>query len=279
VLDVDRDLQGTIREAAALAVGGVIVDSYSVSTAQLTALKKQAYFVAVLDDLANQPLPVDVVINGTAGADKMDYAVGDTTTCLLGSQHILLRPEFIDVPPKSSYDEVRRILVTLGGGDRHELSSRVVDWIAKAAPAASIDVVIGPFTDQPADSYRLPNVSAHRDADMVSLMRSCDIAVSGGGQTTYELAATGTPAIAIRMAPNQSFNLEGLRSVGVLLWAGDAADSGLESQLLQALRSLLSSASLRREMSDKGRRLVDGRGAARVARQLVGMMYGSRSDR
>jgi UDP-2,4-diacetamido-2,4,6-trideoxy-beta-L-altropyranose hydrolase len=103
------------------------------------------------------------------------------------------------------------------------------------------------------------------------LMMEADVAITTGGQTTYELAATGTPACAVVLADNQYPNLTTLSSLGTLDWVGSAADPDLESRLERQLVALASDSERRHAMSRAGRRLVDGKGAGRVAREILGM--------
>jgi UDP-2,4-diacetamido-2,4,6-trideoxy-beta-L-altropyranose hydrolase len=269
------DFAQTSREVRSRAARAVVVDSYSYPASNLKSLKSNGNVLIVLDDLATEFLPVDLVVNGTAGAEDLPYVRDPSVTYLLGSSYILLRPEFEDVVQRS-YDSVRRILLTLGGSDTFDLTPRVVEWVRSVFPDVEIDVVVGPLsfnrTDIEAAASRLEKVHLHHEPDIGRLMRACDVALSGGGQTTYELAATGTPAVAIRVAANQTLNLKGLCAARTLIWAGDASDTNLREQVIQALRTLAGSRSLRREMGSNGRRLVDGRGAVRVAEKIVAMV-------
>jgi spore coat polysaccharide biosynthesis predicted glycosyltransferase SpsG len=104
---------------------------------------------------------------------------------------------------------------------------------------------------------------------MHALMLKADLAVTGGGQTTYELAATGTPAVAICIAENQRVSLKGLAEAGTLEFVGDAVDDDLELKLKSALTGLGGDPKRRQTMSERGQRLVDGRGAERVAQEIV----------
>ena len=47
--------------------------------------------------------------------------------------------------------------------------------------------------------------------DMRAIMATADLAVTAGGQTTYELAASGVPAVALCIAENQRPNLAALQ--------------------------------------------------------------------
>ena len=155
------------------------------------------------------------------------------------------------------------------------LTPQVIGWVTQTLPEADVDVVIGPLYKNSKDveiaASRSKRVHLHPDPDIGSLIRACDIAVSGGGQTTYELAATGTPAVAIRVAQNQTLNLRGLSGARTLIWAGDAADKELGGKVVRSLSELANSSSLRNELGTNGRNLVDGRGAIRVAEKIFEM--------
>jgi len=195
---------------------------------------------------------------------------------LLGPDYVLLRREFATQEAKRLRSQVDHVLVMAGGGDAHGLSLTFVDAVRAVLPNATITVVAGPYF--PESIVAALGSKARRDAmlriarepgSVRDLMMAADLAVTSGGQTTYELAATGLPACAVRIAQNQTGNLEGLGSRGTILWAGDAGDANLPEQLRKSLRTLVDDSSLRESMSRAGRRAVDGRGASRVAAAIL----------
>ena len=148
-------------------------------------------------------------------------------------------------------------------------------WARDSLGNVTLDVVIGPFFDnaqaiERAAAQSLDRVVIHYDPqDMRTLMVEADIAITGGGQTTYELAASGTPAVAICLADNQAANLAGLAQAGTLDYCGSARDDDLGVKIDAALKVLAADVKRRQEMSARGRQLVDGRGAQRVAQAIV----------
>src|SRR5439155_324097 len=92
------------------------------------------------------------------------------------------------------------------------------------------------------------------------LMLAVDLAITGGGQTVYELAATGTPMVAIGLAANQTPNVDAMRAAGALAYAGDVHDAALGPGLVATLAALAADPWRRADMSRRGRALVDGRG-------------------
>ena len=270
-----RDGEQTCDQAASRGVSWIVADSYDFDTAYLAALSLRGSRVLTIDDLANQPLPVDAVVNGALGAEQVTYQVAPHTRLLLGSEYALLRKEFSAEPRRPIDRGLRNVLVTVGGSDPHHLSERLVRAASRAG-AGSIDAVIGPLFEispnQLAGAADRSRVDVHRTPqDMRSLMLRADVTLCAGGQTLYELAATATPALAVRTAANQTPNLSAFSAAGITRWVGDVEDPVLDERIVDALSLLFEDTEARAEMGRRGRAAVDGRGAERVATWIDGI--------
>lgn len=253
----------------------VVVDSYNFDTDDFRALMQAGPLVVALDDTAAIQLPVHMVINGSAGAECLRYVGLKDTQFVLGTQYVLLRPEFARDLHRVIADRVRRVLITVGGSDPHNLTPQLMKWTCQTLGAIDVDVIVGPLFENTAEIERAklelasPIVLHFDPKDVRSLMLEADLAISGGGQTTYELAAAGTPTIAIRLSNNQTLNLQGLSDHGALIWAGDADDDDLGGNTQRAISSLAAEPYRRAELSKQGRALVDGFGSVRVGRAIL----------
>ena len=268
---MERDPYETVRWCDRLQAEVVVVDSYRFPARWLEALAPKKRLVVTIDDHGDGEFPAEVVVVHCApGAERLPPARART---FAGPCYALLRPEFAQPVERRLSREVTRVLIMLGGGDPHGLTPRLIEWTRRTLGPVQIDVVIGPLCDEKMVgglNGRHPGITYHRQPSHIrDLMLAADLAVSGGGQTTYELAATGTPAIAIRLAENQTNTLQGFAEAGALLWAGDVSDPDLEGRLIEMLTRLTQDSARRITMSATGRRLVDGRGATRVARGIV----------
>jgi spore coat polysaccharide biosynthesis predicted glycosyltransferase SpsG len=171
---------------------------------------------------------------------------------------------------------VARVLVTLGGADPQSSTLAVVEAVQRALPEADLDVVVGPLFGPVPDLDRRAaadprRLRLHRDLDDLSaLMSTADLAVSGGGQTLYELAATGVPTLALCLADNQEPNIAALAGVS-LISAGRLPEVAADRfrRVEEGCRQLAADPALRERMSDSGRSLVDGQGAVRVADAIL----------
>jgi UDP-2,4-diacetamido-2,4,6-trideoxy-beta-L-altropyranose hydrolase len=252
----------------------VVVDSYRAPPGLFVALRATAAEVVAVDDLADRPLPVDVVVNGGVAAETLPYRRVAGIRFLLGPRYALLDPCYAEAPALRAADRVRRVLVSLGGG-RHEAHLRLALAALEDTLDDGVDVDVAVGRD--ADVRQLavacasrPRVTIHADEPgLRELTKAADLAVSGAGMTLYELCATATPTVMLCMADNQRPNFEAFERAGAALGAGAAGDAGLAASLRAALRRLAADSALRAALGARGRALVDGRGAERVARAIT----------
>ena len=93
-----------------------------------------------------------------------------------------------------------------------------------------------------------------------------DLAITGGGQTMYELAYLGIPAIVIEISSNQRANIIGFESIGVIKSAGSISDENFIHNFIRCCVDILNQPNLLLEMSSKGMNLIDGKGADRIVK-------------
>jgi UDP-2,4-diacetamido-2,4,6-trideoxy-beta-L-altropyranose hydrolase len=271
--------QATLRLAGAVPIAALVADSYALDADYFRAMRPRVGCLLVIDDLADHSmLDADIVSNGSANAGALAYHTGADCTLLLGPRYALLRPTFRGLPARRQ-GAVRRVLVTLGGGDPQRSTAVVVEQLTALLPEAAFDVVVGPLFGHEvvASLKQLASttdrvVLHHAPGELLGLMTTCDLAVSGGGQTLYELAACGLPTVALCLADNQRGQLAALAAQGALL-SGGARDEGGRSSpfadLGPAVTQLAGDLALRQRMSATGQRLVDGQGTLRVADALL----------
>lgn len=201
---------------------------------------------------------------------------------LLGPAYASLRSEFSRVPP-ADRSEVRRILVTFGGGD--DLGAVLLALTAllpATPPGIEFAVVSGrhnPRNPQIADWIRASGegrVELHVDPpDIARLFNTCDLAVMGGGTTTYEVAACGIPMVIVTIADNQVRQAEGWEQSGAGIFPGRLGEVGPD-ELASRCCGVIEDHIRRKRMSETARTMVDGRGAERLAAELLRLAGGSK---
>lgn len=276
----DADLRSTVEVARSRGCDAVVVDAFTPNAAFLAGLQDSVPLVVAVDDMTPFPFPCHLVVNGSDHAEGLDYrSTNSVTRFLLGTDYALLRPEFRGLSGRFISDKVRQVLVTTGGGDQYGLLPRLIGWLDDVPGDFEVTCVLGPVNRVSEEAQLAADASRRRvtlvraPSSLAPFMLEADVAVSAGGQTLYELAATGTPTVVVQVADNQVGNIEALSDKGVIRFLGPAREPGLGDKLASAMTELASANGheARRRMSETGQALVDGRGAERVAKELIAL--------
>ncbi len=272
-------------------VRGILVDSYYVTENYLAKLH-QCTRLIYIDDVNAFIYPVDLLVNYNIYAEKIDYfkrymdAELDTGF-LLGCSYVPLRYEFCNIKSKSisriyqqekTGDKNIKILVTSGGADVCNITGSLLeklkdmDWFSKT----EFHVILGRFHQHKRELYekwiKCPNVCLHENIKYMSeYMSMCDVAVTAGGSTVYELCACGLPSVIYTIADNQLGIAREFDARGLVPWCGDArynTDVCIE-HIIYNLENLLRDYEFLKKKSIELQMLVDGYGAARIAEKIL----------
>jgi spore coat polysaccharide biosynthesis predicted glycosyltransferase SpsG len=106
---------------------------------------------------------------------------------------------------------------------------------------------------------------------LAAALRDADVAVVAGGVSLYEACAVGTAAVATAVVPAQRPCIEAFVRAGAILDGGHVgrAPAIAATRVARAVARLVGDAGARRSLTANARRLVDGGGAARVAKHIV----------
>lgn len=275
-----RDARAT-REAVLAAgapVDWLIVDHYGLDAAWEKEMRPYAAKIMVIDDLANRAHRCDLLLDQnyfSAAADRYETLVPPACTKLYGPVYAMLRPEFARLrarPLDEKSANAARVLVFFGGSDPTNETGKVLEAVAgHRLPPAAYDVVVGGINparrEIEAKCASLPNVSYYCQTDRIAeLMAAADCSIGAGGSSAWERCCLGLPTIVVTIADNQVKPMEQLRDLGAIaLYDGERSAAGYAA----ALRRFIEDAAERRTMSGIGRELFDGRGAVRVADNLL----------
>jgi spore coat polysaccharide biosynthesis predicted glycosyltransferase SpsG len=233
-------------------------------------VREAGLFACAIDDNSCDDVRAHVVINGDAHAKEQRYrAVNANATFLLGPEYALVAPGFTDgidpprVPPRSA-------LLALGGSDPYRLMPALIHGVAALSGSLTWEIVIGPFAARDeATATALASVGdgatvQHGPASLRDSIARSDVALTAAGQTLYEMAALGRPAVAIAVAGNQEPQLEAFVRQGAVVSAGRAQDGDAAARAVTLVAELAADAARLAAMSEAGRRFIDGRGASRA---------------
>lgn len=173
-----------------------------------------------------------------------------------------------------------RILVTMGGADPELHTERIVNVLAMLAADAHFDIVFGPGASAARARAPIPDrrfTFHHCPEDFPSLMRSADLALTGGGNTCHELLWLGVPVMGFCLAENQLSTCEALTREDCGHYSG-ILEQLSDEDIIEQLDFLIAHPHKRAEMARRGRTLIDGKGAERLAGFIVDTWKGYFSD-
>ena len=251
----------------------LLIDSYQVTQRYLAELSKMVT-TFYIDDLNLFEYPVDVVICYANYWKKFQYKINDKrTTYLLGMKYVPLKQDFWNCEAKIISEKANNLLILTGGSDPFNVTEQILDSI-DTYQFQIIDVICGIYNtnyNKFVKKYENnKNIKFHQAVNNIEqYMKKVDIAISAGGMTLYELCAIGTPAISFSFADNQLDNVRQFQEDGLIDYAGDARMDDIAETINQYLTRYRNDFELRKEKSEKMQKMVDGKGAERIARAIV----------
>lgn len=255
----------------------LVVDSYYATEKFMSAINKVVP-VFYIDDMCKQAYDISMVLHISQWDDENTlqelYKEKKNVKLLTGMKYMPLRDEFTNY---ADIKERRQIMITTGGTDPYHITLKVVQAMLKDDKFAEYNIVavLGKMnndkkelSDIAIDNTRLKvmqNIS-----NMGEIMRQSCAAVSAGGGTVYELCLCDTPMVCFAFSDDHVGFEQKMQSHKILSYAGDLRDNEEETirsivtELAEILNDNYKNDMYRRNM----RKLVDGKGAARIAEYL-----------
>ena len=273
--------QQDAEETAAILPNGcvdwLIVDHYALDRRWEEHLRTHVSKIVVIDDLADRPHDCDLLLDQNLYIDmvgRYNGLVPESCQKLLGPRYALLRPEFVQARNqlRQRDGQVQRILVFFGGVDpSNETGKALHALIALNLQGVAVDVVVGggnPHKNEVKTICETNGFCYHcQVSSMAELLASADLAIGGGGTTTWERCALGLPSLVMVVADNQRELVQYGAQAGFCFSLGEAADLSAEEVSI-AVRFALRSPETLRHLAEQCLVTVDARGCSRVATLL-----------
>ena len=278
-------LRGTPDAVVHPGLGLLIIDDPSGVAAApwLRAARRAGVPVVSFHDVGIAPLLSDLAIDGSLGAARVRGLGVDAAACRVGAAYAVLSPEVRGSRGRRGRgpSEARTILVGLGGGQQARagwpIARHLRARLDRLPGLSRVRVLLSFGLDSAAEpaAEGLPEgIEVVPPARFRGALAAATVAVVAGGTTLYEACALGTPVVALPVVPGQATTVRrfvraglaaGVRSgggVGTDEWGRAAASAAL---------ALLADPSRRRDQARRGRQVIDGRGAERVAYAIAAL--------
>lgn len=263
----------------------LLVDSYQADASYFAEVSRIAVTVC-LEDMG-KAYPVNLLINYNLYAPKLakQYQINaKPLDTLLGASFVPLRRLFQTDNAYDVRDKVTDVMITTGGSDPYFAAGVFLTAFLAAEETfcrghdnhpVTWHIVSGPFN---AFATELKERFGGRDnvviyeglKDLKALMKRCDVVVTATGSTVYEICALGVPMIAFYFAENQRQGAQELALLTEIVNAGcfcTDRDATVE-RAVEALKRCICDREYRVLLNRQERRLVDGKGAERIAGRI-----------
>ncbi|WP_425403010.1 PseG/SpsG family protein [Hwanghaeella sp.] len=257
--------------AAVSAAAGCVLDGYELS-GETTDRYAQAGPLVFLDDLGMPPRAADLAVN--AGFQMTGREIAGIPA-LLGPRYALIDPAFS--PVRDPAEQVGTVLISMGRADTGNATALTLKALSiLCGRGFSPDIVVALGSECPHLTHVRDQFSRYRGnaelvvdtGSMAELMAAADLVIGAGGVGLQERAAMGVPSVTLVLADNQAPATEAAIRAGVTIF-GQAADRTTPDELAKVVLDVANNREMRRNMTSRGRNLIDGKGAVRVAKAVL----------
>lgn len=243
-----------------------------ISNENILSLKFDGLNTVCIDEFGGQHLDCDVIINPLIVEKYHNYY--SKNNCLkiyTGPQYLSLSPEFSELHKKQKIfnKEIETITISMGGIDRTGATLKIMDALYEWSDNAKKNVILGGgflYNDEISKrikAYEEKNFYIYYNVSNIeSFFFESDIAFTAGGNTLYELACIGTPAITLYEDEHERENGLAFEERGF----GYCLDKGTDvnkEDILNAVE-MFRDIKKRETHSLKGKETVDGSGSWRI---------------
>ena len=276
----EDDAAQTINSIAEEMPDWLVVDHYAIDKSWEASVTPFCVNIFVIDDLADRAHQCEILLDQSPSRKKSEYKrlVPSDTRLLVGGDYALFRPEFDQARSASlrrrTTNSLERILISLGGVDKNNMSSAVLSALGRLGDAASlqVSVVLGPSAPHLDEVERLSKTLPFETSilsdvrNMSAVMTDHDLAIGAAGTTSLEFCVLGLPSILLILAENQISNAQALAHAGAVDIC--PSDLPLDSNLQASLEKFQCEETLRK-YSRSASSAIRGGGVQLVVKEMM----------
>lgn len=260
----------------------LVSDHYGIDASWETHIKGCVQRLMVIDDFTDRRHNCDLLLNQNLYKDmekRYKGMVPEGCRMLLGTQYTLLREQFLALRKrrKGFNKDIKRIMIFIGGTDSENVTMKALEAVKLLNRSdTEIDVIVGATNPRGNNIKRMcdtiPNTHYYCQIDnMEELLFKTDIAIGSGGSASWERCFVGVPSIIMNFADNQKEISENLHRKGIAVNLG-WHNTLKPKDIADAVLDLIGNPIKRMRMILKGKKIVDGKGAQRVADKIINLL-------
>ena len=262
--------------------GIVIIDTKKSIAEIVKRLKGYGFKTVLIDNSTDARLECDILVCPTVIFKSRMSRDGFKGKVFGGGDYVPISKIFLKTRQealKVTLNPPYQVLVTMGGSDPKRLTFKVVSSLLQLSIPVKITVVIGPAFSPCTDlveieEQNISNIDFIRDVkDLSKIMAQSYVCITAFGTTLLELAYMGVPSIIIANFKSDSDDMSAFKKLKIGIPLGYYKDVS-SKDFERAAMMLVEDKRLRESMSQDGKKLIDGKGAERIASIIKGLQCG-----
>ena len=200
-----------------------------------------------------------------------------------GPRYATINDSFKKINKKKINKECKNFLLVFGGSDPSGFTIKSAKVLNKI-DNIKVTVFLGPAFGSHQQLYDLLK---YLDKDKFTIkydveynpkdFEKIDMAIASGGHTSYELASAGIPAILLCQNDLERERAKIIETYGTIINLGEGNKLN-DLDLMDNVKKLMGNYDLRKKMSEKGQKLVDGYGIDRIAEIIFNSLIREKSN-
>ena len=261
VIEDDQELYSLLED---LECDILINDMLNTTEEYIKQCKKRNIRVINFEDLGEGGQYADAVIN------DLYEKQNSYKNYFWGSEYYCIKDEFLLSEPSEFRDEVEEILVSFGGTDPSNLTSKVLECVPQISSRVHFTFILGMGYSEN-DHLNLKGNYIPSNVDIVSnvsymtdYMKKADIAVCSQGRTMLELASMAVPTVLLAQNEREQNHEFGYLKNGFLnLGLGEEVE---KETIVETLKWLINSKQIRAQIRNQMLKLDLKKGLKRTLR-------------
>jgi len=244
----------------------------------LRSFRKNGLKTLCIDELGGRRLDCDAIVNPLIVDKYYQYPSRESYSRLyMGTDYLSMSSEFRKNRGRKNFSgKIKEVTVSMGGVDNSGTTLNLIDIMAEWRKEAIKNIIIGGgfrFSEEVRSkilSLKGMNFKIYHNIENIArLFTKSDVVFTAGGNTLYELACLGIPAIVLYEDEHERENGAAFQKLGfgICLGRGTATPT---KKILAALGKF-DDPTLRKRHSARGMHVVDGNGADRILKILEGL--------
>jgi UDP-2,4-diacetamido-2,4,6-trideoxy-beta-L-altropyranose hydrolase len=253
-----------------LSPDALIVDMLNTDTSFMSRIKEMGVFLVSIDDLGPGKKYSDLLVYNLIKQAKCK----PEQKCYSGPSYIPINKFFSNLKNKKIKKNCKSILVSFGSSDPGGFTIKTVRALEEMPENYDVTILVGPSFSKNYELKKILKKGKKRyklkynvnSKEFAKLIQKSDITITSGGLSVYEIAAIGTPGIVLCQNEHENSNIFNKYGTAIKLGLGESLST---DNIRLAIKNLANNKKMRHDRSKRGRKLIDGKGAERIANMVL----------